>query len=205
MARNRWLGVRLLAIGLLATWESTASGQARLHDNAPSDKPPVGTLALFEVHPGRSDRLFHFKAAPGHDLFVYFGYTSCPDVCPTTLSDLRHALRELGDAARRVDVAFVTVDPERDVPRVLEPYVTAFVPGAHALRPRTQQELVTVERVFGASSTVTAHPDGTVDVSHSAVAYIVDDHGRIVDQWPFGTSPAAMAADLRVLLSPPSR
>lgn len=202
MAHHLWPGFRLLAIELLVAWEVPASGQVRLNGNIPKDKPPVGTLALLESHPGRSDRQFHFKAAPGHDLFVYFGYTSCPDVCPTTLSDLRHALRELGDAASRVDVAFVTVDPERDVPPVLESYVTSFVRGAHALRPRTQQELATVEHAFGASSSVTRRPDGTVDVRHSAVAYIIDDHGRIVDEWPFGTSSAAMAADLRVLLRP---
>ena len=172
----------------------------RLNGSIPLDRAPVGGLTLPEVHPGRSDEPFHFRAAAGHVLYVYFGYTSCPDVCPTTFTDLGHALRDLGSAARRVDVAFVTVDPQRDVAQVLEPYLGSFVHGGHPLRPRTQQELATVERAFGASSTVTRHPDGRVDVSHSAASYVVDDRGRIIDQWAFGTTPAAMTSDLRILL-----
>ena len=202
MIVRRLPAVVALALALLpARGAGEAGGGERLSGSAPRDRAPVGSLALTEVHSGRSDEPFHFKAASGHVLFVYFGYTTCPDVCPTTLSDLEHALRRLAAAARRVDVAFVTVDPQRDVPEVLEPYVASFVRGAHPLRPRTQQELSSVEHAFGASSTVTVSPDGRVDVTHSAISYIVDDRGRIVDQWAFGTTPAAMASDLRILLN----
>ena len=190
-----------LATALMLARDFRAGAAEGLNGRVPRDKAPVGGLALPEVHPGRPDQPFHFKAAPGHALFVYFGYTTCPDACPMTLSDLGHALRDLGAAAHRVDVAFVTVDPQRDVPQVLEPYLGSFVHGGHPLRPRTPQELVTVERAFGASSTVTRDPDGRVEVTHSAASYIVDDHGRIVDQWAFGTKPAAMTADLRILLN----
>jgi protein SCO1/2 len=145
--------------------------------------------------------LFHFRTAPGHVLFVYFGYTTCPDVCPTTLSDLRRALHEVGGEASRVDVAFVTVDPARDVARVLEPYLASFVRGGHPIRPRTRGELAPVQRAFGGSSTVTRAPDGTVEVTHSATSYLVDERGRIVDEWPFGTKPEAMAQRLRTLLA----
>ena len=189
-----------LALVLLPSREANASGAGGLKGTVPRDKPPVGSVALPEVHAGRPDLTFHFQAAPGHILFVYFGYTTCPDVCPTTLSDLHHALRSLGDAARRVDVSFVTVDPQRDVPGVLEPYLAAFVRDAHPLRPRTQDQLVAAERAFGASSTVTRNADGVVEVSHSATSYLVDERGRIVDTWGFGTTPAAMTADLRILL-----
>jgi len=190
-----------LALGLLAARRAGAVAAEGLGGSAPRDRAPVGSLALTEVHSGRSGEPFHFQAAPHHILFVYFGYTSCPDVCPTTLSDLARALRNLAAAARRVDVAFVTVDPERDIPGVLEPYLASFVRGGHPLRPRTQQELMSIERAFGASSTVTRSSDGHVEVTHSATSYIVDDHGRIVDQWTFGTTPAVMASDLRTLLN----
>ncbi len=163
----------------------------------------VGQLALPEVHPGRPDAAFHFRAAPGHVLFVDFGYTSCPDVCPTILGDLRQALRGLGAEARRVDVAFVTVDPARDVPRVLAPYLASFVRDGHALRPRSRAELAPVQRAFGAASTVTRAADGTIEVTHSATSYLVDENGRIVAEWPFGTKPAAMTRDLRARLGLP--
>lgn len=203
MIRRRGIPAPIaLAIALLSAREAPARSPQQLSGSVPRDRAPVGGFALPEVHAGRPDVLFHFKAAPGHALFVYFGYTTCPDVCPTTLSDLRRALHHLGGAAQRVDVAFVTVDPQRDVPQVLEPYLASFVRGAHPLRPRTQEELIAVEHAFGASSTVTRSPDGHVDVTHSAASYIVDEHGRIVDQWAFGTSAASMTSDLRLLLNP---
>ena len=200
MARHRLALVLSLALGLLPAL-GVAGGAARLNGNAPRDRAPVEGLTLPEVHPGRPDTPFHFKAAPRHVLFVYFGYTTCPDACPTTLGDLGRALRDLAAAAGRVDVAFVTVDPQRDLPQMLAPYLASFVRGGHPLRPRTQEELTRVERAFGASSTVTRSPDGRVDVTHSAASYVVDDRGRIVDQWAFGTTPSAMASDLRVLLN----
>jgi len=189
--RARWGALVALALAVGVTGPGASAGES---------PGSVAALALPEVHPGRPDAMFHFRAAPGHVLFVYFGYTSCPDVCPTTLSDLRRALRALGDAAGRVDVAFVTVDPARDVPRVLDPYLASFVRGGHPLRPRSRRELAPVQEAFGASSSVTRAKDGTIEVSHSATSYAVDGRGRIVAAWPFGTTPATMTADLRGLL-----
>ena len=189
----------IFAMALLGSREA-AAGPGALKGSLPRDRAPVGDVTVTEVHPGRADAPFHFKASPGHVLFVYFGYTSCPDVCPTTLSDLGRALRDLGAAAGRVDVAFVTVDPQRDVPQVLAPYLGSFVRGAHPLRPGSERELVAAEHAFGASSTVTRNRDGSIDVTHSAQSYLVDDQGRIIDQWGFGTSAADMASDLRIIL-----
>lgn len=189
----------VLVAGVLAR-DARASGGTTLNGFVPANKAPVGALSLPEVHPGRSGAPFHFKAAPGHMLFVYFGYTSCPDVCPTTLSDLKRALLKLGDDAKRVDVAFITVDPDRDVAKVLAPYLDSFVHGGHPLRPPTRQELDPVQRAFGAASSVARTPSGTIEVTHSALSYVVNDRGEIVDEWPFGTTPAVMAADLKILL-----
>src|SRR5262249_2125865 len=184
---ERRLSAVLVAITMLSACATPVGASDRLYGSVPHDRAPVDSLTLTEVHPGRPDEPFHFKAAPGHALFVYFGYTTCPDACPTTLSDLRRALHDLWSDVRRVHVSFVTVGPQRDTPQILAPYLTSFVHGAHPLRPRSQSELVTAERAFGASSTVTRNPDGRVDVTHSSSCYIVDDRGRIVDQWPFGT------------------
>jgi protein SCO1/2 len=190
-----------LALALLVNSCSDATGSSGLTGFVPKGMAPVGSLALPEVHEGKADVPFHFKATPGHVLFVYFGYTTCPDVCPTTLSDLKRALRDLGPDARRVDVAFVTVDLERDGPRLLEPYLASFVHDAHPLRARTTQQLVAAENAFGASSVVKKNAAGAIEVSHSATSYLVDERGRIVDEWSFGTASSVMSADLRVLLS----
>lgn len=177
-----------------------AGGSQTLGGFVPNNKAPVGTLWLPEVHPGRTNVPFHFKAAPGHMLFVYFGYTSCPDVCPTTLGDLKRALLQLGDDAKRVDVAFITVDPDRDVAKVLAPYLDSFVHGGHPIRPPTRQQLEPVQRAFGVASSVSRTPSGTIEVTHSALSYVVNDRGEIVDEWSFGTTPQMMAADLKILL-----
>jgi protein SCO1/2 len=99
-------------------------------------------------------------------------------------------------------VAFITVDPDRDLPQVIEPYIASFVKGAHPLRPDSRQQLEPVQHAFGAGSSVSRDSSGIVHVSHTSMSYLVDEHGRVVEEWSFGTTPDAMAADLRVLLGP---
>ena len=138
----------LAAVGCGTASETTsATGDAPAGSTAPDQiegmrrDPPldVSGVTLPEVSPGQPDQPFELVARPGHLLFVYFGYTHCPDLCPTTMADLRKGLKQLGPDAERVDVAFVTVDPERDTADVLPTYLSSFVDGARALsrRPRT--------------------------------------------------------------------
>lgn len=141
-------------------------------------------------------------AEPGGLRVVYFGYTSCPDVCPTTMSDLKQALAELPeDEAGKVDVVMVTIDPDRDVDEKLGAYVTTFIPDGQASRITDPAALQTAADAFGASYRVTPTDDDEPEVSHSADLYVVDDRGDIVLQWPFGTASADIAADLRSLLA----
>lgn len=167
------------------------------------DQPlDVSAVTLPEVAAGAPDEPFTMKAADGKLLFVYFGYTHCPDLCPTTLADLRKALTQLdAEDAARVQVAFVTVDPDRDTAANLGPFLASFVTGAHALRTTDAAQLRSAEDAFLASSTVTTGSDGTVEVSHTAISYLVDSQGRVVDEMPFGTTPDAMANDIRLLLA----
>lgn len=160
----------------------------------------MGAITLSEVHEDRSTVPFRFQPPPGHLLVVYFGYTTCPDVCPTTLSDLHRALALMGSDAARVGLAFVTVDMARDTAEVLAPYVSGFVVGGHALRPKNPAELAVAERAFGAASSVTKDADGVIEVSHTASGYLVDETGRVVDEWPFGITAEKMAHDLGTLL-----
>jgi protein SCO1/2 len=192
----------LAAAGALLTAAGCGrSGVGRgLEGHVPSRATNVSAIALPEVRPGQPERRFVFRAAPGHLLYVYFGYANCPDICPTTLSDLRRALRSLGADARRVDVAFVTVDPARDSAAVLAPYLASFVAGGHALRPSSQSELGLAEAAFGVKSEVVRRADGEVQVSHTSLAYVVDECGEILVQWDFGTPPPVIARDLARLL-----
>ncbi len=143
---------------------------------------------------------FTFRAAPGGLLLVTFGYVSCPDICPATLANLRRALTSLGPDSSRVEVAFVTVDPARDSAAVLAPYLHSFIPAGHPLRPDTQAQLARAESAFNALSSVTRQPDGSVEVSHTPLSYLVGDRGELLLTWDFGTPPADLAADLRRML-----
>lgn len=158
----------------------------------------VGALTLPDVSAGGADMAF--VAEPGDLLIAYFGYTSCPDVCPTTLSDLKKALRELGDDAERVDVAMATVDPDRDTAEVLTGYVQSFVPDAHALRTEDPDELRAAADAFGVSYSVTTDGAGEVKVAHSAAMYVVDASGTVVLTWPFGVKADDLRLDLAGLL-----
>lgn len=163
--------------------------------------PPtaVGDLSLPDVSSPDGSRM-RLSAADGELLIVYFGYTHCPDVCPTTLADLRSALRQLGSDAKRVQVAMVTVDPGRDTPAVLRGFLQSFVHDGRPLRTDDDDELRRVAERFGASYLVTTDPDGNVEVTHSATTYVVNQRGEVAVAWPFGTHADDIAHDLRVLL-----
>lgn len=140
-----------------------------------------------------------FRAEPGGVEVVYFGYTTCPDVCPTTMSDFAIALRRMEpDDAARVETVMVTVDPDRDLD-LLDGYVTSFVPDAVAAGTADTELLARSGEPFGASWDVRADGD-TVEVDHSPFLYVVDDQGQLVLTWQFGTSSEDMASDLTTLL-----
>lgn len=142
---------------------------------------------------------FTFVADDGKLLIVYFGFTNCPDLCPTTLADLRSALRRIPGSTDKVDVAMVTVDPERDTPDRLVPYLSSFIDDPIALRTTDTDVLGRVENAFLASSTVTKEATGKVDVSHTAATYVVDGTGTVIVEWPFGIGADGMENDLRIL------
>jgi len=172
----------------------------RLHGERLPHPLSTAGVSVTEVRTDSTSAPFALRAAPGGLLFVFFGYAQCPDVCPMTLSEWAHALRTLGPEARRIGTAFVTVDPARDSASVLAPFVTGFVPGAHALRPSSQDELLRAEHAVNASSAIERHGDGTVAVSHTAASYLVDAGGHVLVEWDYGVKAADMAHDVRVLL-----
>lgn len=143
---------------------------------------------------------FGFRAGDDEVLLVYFGFTFCPDVCPTTMADVGMVMNELGAEADRVELAMVTVDPGRDDPESLAAYVDSFVPGAVALRTENDDELRAAAAEFGVYYEVTTLDDGTIDVAHTGSLFAVDDQGRLAASWAFGTPSTDLLNDLQILL-----
>lgn len=163
--------------------------------------PEVGGVSLPDVGPAAAGRPVPMRARPGNVLVVYFGFTSCPDICPTTLADVRGALRRLpADQRRRVEVAMVTVDPARDTATVMRNYVGHFFDSWRAYRTTDPVALEDAEKAFGASHSTTPAKGGGYDVVHSAFTYVVDDRGRVLVEWPFGMPRRDIAADLSTIL-----
>lgn len=207
-ARTRAGGAAIAAVCALAAGCGGGADADTTALNGATRTPPsqVGDLTLPAYGPDGNGPTAS-RLRPEHGLLIaYFGFTSCPDVCPTSLADLGAALDELTPAEReQIAVAMVTVDPERDTPKVLTTYLGHFFAGrapVEAFRTTDERALARAERAFGASHEI-GEPDaeGDYDVTHTAQLYAVDRRGTVVVEWPFGASPEDMAADLRALLS----
>jgi len=131
---------------------------------------------------------------------VYFGYTHCPDACPTALNDIAIALDELGSKRSAVRPVFITVDPERDTPEVLKAYVTAFDAPILALTgtPEEVAQAAKGYRVYYAK-----HPEagGDYSMDHSSVIYVMDPEGRFTASFTHQSAPEEIAERLKKLLA----
>lgn len=135
----------------------------------------------------------------GHPTVVFFGYTHCPDVCPTTLADWARAKKKLGAHAAGVQFLFVTIDPERDTPAIADRYAKQFDASFAGVRG----DSATTNRLMNAFQ-VSAARDPSADianytVSHSAQAFLVDARGKVVAMYPLGIGWEALAADIETL------
>jgi protein SCO1/2 len=146
---------------------------------------------------GQSRQLADFR---GKVVAVFFGYTHCPDVCPTTLSELASARRKLGADAGKVQVLFITADPERDTPEVLKQYVTAFDPTFLGLRgtPEQTAQLAKAFKVIIQKNSGADPNNYTVD--HSSGTYVYDTSGRLRLYMSYGQSAELFAHDIAQLL-----
>jgi protein SCO1/2 len=126
----------------------------------------------------------------GRYLLVYFGYTGCPDVCPTTLAAVAQAMRMLGPRADAVQPIFITVDPRHDTPSVMGAYVANFTPRLIGLTG-TPDELRAVERAYHVTVETTA-----TGINHSAVLYLMAPDGHFLAPLPANGSATVIATDL---------
>src|SRR5688500_17377584 len=172
----------ILHFSLRRFWSTTICSLALLGacDSGPQFKStditgaPYGHSLELTDHTGKPRRLEDFR---GKAVVLFFGFTHCPDVCPTTLADIAQAIKTLGPDAERVQVLMVSVDPERDTPAALAKYVTAFDPRFLALRG----DLAATRKVAGESTRYfeKAKSGDGYTVTHSAQSYGIDPHGRL--------------------------
>jgi len=148
-------------------------------------------------HNGVQRGLKDFK---GKVVVIFFGFTQCPDVCPTALAELADVKRKLGGQGDRLQGIFITVDPERDTEDVLKAYMANFDPSFVALRP-TMAQLPEVAKAFKIyykkSEGKTA---GSYTMDHSAGSYVFDPEGRVRLYTRYGSGAEALAADIALLL-----
>ena len=183
---------------VVAACGSDDGGDSALSGIVRDPAPQVDLVSLPSLSEPGTD--VEFRADDGGIQVVYFGFTNCPDVCPTTLADLTVALRMLEpEQADAVDVVMIGVDPERDN-AVLDQYVTTFISDATAAGSDDAELLAEAGEPFGASWEVRTAEDGEIEVDHSPFLYAVDDQGQLVLTWQFGASAEDIAADLAKLL-----
>lgn len=146
---------------------------------------------------------FRFSETEGQINLIYFGYTFCPDVCPLTMVDLKEALDGL-EGRERVNVIFISVDPERDTPEVLERYVKGFAPDFIGLTD-DYAKIETVMQSFGAYAEKEEAPESAAGylVNHTARVYLATVAEGIMLTYPFGFEPKGLQADLAYLLQAP--
>ena len=157
----------------------------------------AGTSLRLPDFDGKLRSLEDFR---GKVVAVVFGYTQCPDVCPTTLADWAGAMKKLGADASRVQLLFVTVDPDRDTPQVLKEYVPAFDPRFLGLRGDAAAVTRVAQDFHVFAQVRPGKAPRTYEVDHSTQVFVFDPAGRLRLMVPAGTSSADIASDVRVLL-----
>ena len=154
------------------------------------------SLALNDTD-GRPRTLAEFK---GRAVVIFFGYTQCPDVCPTTMQELTEVKRLLGAEGDKLQGVFVTVDPERDTPELLQAYMANFDPSFIALRPTPEQLTPLLKDYKIYAKKVEGKTATSYTMDHSAQSYVYDPQGRLRLYSRYGSGPQALAEDVRLLL-----
>jgi protein SCO1 len=198
MPSRRLLMTSLAAVALLA-------GCDRIGLSAPASTPKFNGVDITGADyryalpdtAGQTRSNADFK---GKVTVVFFGYTQCPDVCPTTMAELAQLKKALGPDGSRLQGVFITVDPERDTPEVLKSYVGAFDPGFVGLRGSAEQtkEVAKSFKVFYAKSP--GKTEGSYTMDHTAGSYVFDTQGRVRLFVRYGGGTEALASDIKALL-----
>jgi protein SCO1 len=139
------------------------------------------------------------RAFRGKWMLVYFGYTHCPDACPTALQDMANALDLLGDKRQDVAILFITIDPERDTQKVMKDYVAAFEAPIAALTG-TPEQIAAAARAYRVYYRKHPEADGGYSMDHSSIIYVMDKQGRFAANFTHETPPETIATRLKALM-----
>ncbi|MDO4723212.1 MAG: SCO family protein [Comamonadaceae bacterium] len=195
--RSRLLAAALAGAALLGLAGCTGSEPAaKFHTLDISGVDYAKGFSMPDAH-GQQRSLADFA---GKVVFVYFGFAQCPDICPTTMLEMAEVKKLLGEDGDKLQIVFVTVDPERDTPEVMRAYMESFDPQAVALVGSAEQVAAMARdfKVFYEKK-----PGGTPDtytIDHSASGYMYDPQGRLRLYVRYGTPVDQIAADARLLL-----
>ncbi len=195
-----------LASGLTALTVAGCGRGADWHEQDISGSVPRLSLTMTDAADGKPVTAADFR---GKVVLLYFGYTRCPDFCPTTLANIAHVLRKLGRSADSVRVLFVTVDPNRDSLATLKRYTALFAPQIVGLRGTPDQLAALARRYRVAYSVTPAAGDHSYEVSHSSIVYVFDQDGRarllVSSMVTANPDIAGATADLQRLIAQGSR
>lgn len=180
-----------LTAGLLLAAGIFFTRPYQLHGSVIAPPQPAPEIALGD---------FRLEQQAGNVVLVFFGYTSCPDVCPTTLGEMKTVLTKLGSQAEKVSVVFITVDPKRDTPERAQAYAAAFHPRIIGLSGTTAE----LEPIWQAYGVFRAERPGSTDdvysVDHSARTYLIDPQGNLHVTYAYGTPVQDLVSDIKSFL-----
>ena len=184
------VGAIAVAAGATALWMGLAL-RAQVQSGATKIGGPFALVDDTGVQVSEAD-------LKGKSTVMYFGYTFCPEVCPTTLTDLVQWMQMIGRDADRLNYVFVTVDPDRDTPKVMHDYVSAFDPRIRGLTG-TSEQIAKVTKEYGVYYKRIPTSDGGYVMDHSAVLYMMDPNVRFVGVIPYQEDTAKAVAKLKKL------
>ena len=172
------------------------------------DKPQFKAIDITGADYAQGFQLTDFNGRPrsladykGKVVVVFFGFTQCPDVCPTTMNEMAQVKKLLGTDGDKLQVVFISIDPERDTPEVLKAYMGSFDPtftGLYAASPEALAALAKDFKIY--YKKVDGKTPTSYSMDHTAASYVYDPQGRLRLYARYGIGPQAMADDIRLLL-----
>lgn len=213
---SRYLLAPSLALALLAACQpqNSATAPAASDTSAPAASSAAPSAAGFHGTDMRKEDIggdftmtdgdgkpFNLSDLKGKVVILSFGYTHCPDVCPTELLTYSDTLKQLGEQAKDVAVVFASVDPERDTPELIGKYAKQFNPDFIGLTVTEGQNLPVIKQQYRVvSAKANQQSDKVYLVDHTAGAYLLDKNGEVAVFSPYGSSASQIADDVKILL-----
>lgn len=189
-------------IGVIALLGAAAAALVATGAVLSIERPSSGTLNLggpFQFTDATTGKTVTDRSFRGRMMLIYFGYTYCPDACPTALNNISQAMAKLGPDANKVVPLFISIDPDRDTPKVMAAYTKAFDPRIQGLTG-SAAETATAAKEFAVYYKKHEEPGGGYLMDHSSLIYVIGDDGKFVKILPASENGDKLAGDIEKLL-----